>query len=224
MSCREEELQKRVGELENHLADFKATDGSSSATPLQKRKQLEACERRLEEVHEARKNCDRAVRILKDTVKRNAGKEMLRGVDKTIRHCQDEIRRFELNLTYAQTVALDHKHGSEEEYKNEIDRMQGGMKESYARQLKTLDRTLDVAGKTRDDVEAQGDQIHNIAGETERIGDGLTRADFAVRRYKRQVSSDRICQALVVGNILVFIALLTLTILNRKIILHTIGL
>ena len=102
--------------------------------------------------------------------------------------------------------------------------MQGGMKESYARQLETLDRTLDVAAKTRDGVEAQGGQIHGIAGETARIGDGLTRADFAVRRFKRQVSSDRICQVLVGANLLVFIALLTLTILNRKLILHTMGL
>jgi hypothetical protein len=118
---------------------------------------------------------------------------------------------------------MDHE-SSDEEYKKEIDRIQGGMKTSYARQLQTLDRTLDVASKARDNVEAQGQQVHSLATETARIGDGLERADFVVRRFKRQVSSDRICQVLVVGNILVFIALLTLAILNRKPILHTIGL
>lgn len=193
-------------------------------TTLQKRKQIEACERRMGGVREARKNCDRAVRILKDPAKRNAGKEMLRGVDKRIRHCQDEVRRAELNLNYSHTHAVNIDHeSSDEEYKKEIDRMQGGMKDSYARQLQTLDRTLDVASKARDNVEAQGQQVHSLASETARIGDGLERADFVVRRFKRQVSSDRICQVLVTCNILVFLALLTLVILNRKPILHTIG-
>lgn len=222
---REEELQKRVGELQGHLANLKVSEESTTTTALQKRKLIDACERRLEEVREARKNCDRAVRILKDPTKRNDGKEMLRGMDKRIRHCQDEVRRAELNLNYADshTVHIDHE-SSDGEYKNEIDRVQGGMKESYARQLQTLDRTLDVASKARDNVEAQGQQLHSLATETARIGDGLERADFVVRRFKRQVSSDRICQVLVVGNLLVFIALLTLVILNRKPILHTIGL
>lgn len=41
------------------------------------------------------------------------------------------------------TVTIDSK-ATDEEYKKEIDRIQDGMKESYARQLKNLDRTLDV--------------------------------------------------------------------------------
>lgn len=48
--------------------------------------------------------------------------------------------------THARThaVAIDASKTSDQEYKKEIDRLQGGMKESYARQLKHLDRTLDV--------------------------------------------------------------------------------
>ena len=62
---------------------------------------LDACNRRLQEVQDARKNCDRAVRILKDTSARIAGKEMLRGKDKDVRYYQDEMRRVELHLNYA---------------------------------------------------------------------------------------------------------------------------
>jgi hypothetical protein len=163
-----------VGELQGHLANLKVSEESASTTALQKRKLIDACERRLEEVREARKNCDRAVRILKDPAKRNDGKAMLRGMDKRIRYCQDDVRRAELNLNYSDshTVHIDHE-SSDEEYKKEIDRMQGGMKDSYARQLKTLDRTLDVASKARDTVEAQGLLVQSLATETARIGDGL---------------------------------------------------
>lgn len=218
-------MQKRVGELQNHLTNLKVSEESTTTAALQKRKLIDACGRRLEEVREARKNCDRAVRILKDPTKRNDGKEMLREVDKRVRHCQDELRRVELNLNYSDshTVHID-RETSDEEYKKEIDRMQGGMKDSYARQLETLDRTLDVASKAKDNVEAQGQQVRSLANETARIGNGLDRADFVVRRFKRQVSSDRICQVLLVGNVLMLILLLTLVILNRKPILHTIGL
>lgn len=61
---------------------------------------LDASGRRLYEVQEARKNCDRAVRILKDTNKRVEGKAMLREADKEIRYYQDEMRRVELHLNY----------------------------------------------------------------------------------------------------------------------------
>jgi hypothetical protein len=44
------------------------------------------------------KNCDRAVRLVKDPAKKQAGKEALRAVDKEVRHLQDEARRCELKL------------------------------------------------------------------------------------------------------------------------------
>jgi chromosome segregation ATPase len=222
ISKRQEELQRRVGELQDHLKELKESHESVSTATLQKRKHLDACQRRLDEVKEASKNCDRAVRIVKDPVKRTAGKDMLRGVERQIRECQDEVRRAELKLNYSHAINMD-KDTSEGEYKKEIDRMQDGMKESYARQLETLDRTLDVAGKARDGVESQGQQIHTLAEETGRIGDGLERAEYAVQRFKRQVSSDRICQALTVGNVLVLVVLVVLAILNRKPLLHSIG-
>lgn len=222
---REEELKKRVRELQDHLANLRVSEESTTTAALQKRKLIDACERRLEEVREARKNCDRAVRILKDPTKRNDGKKMLRGVDKRVRHCQDEVRRIELKIKYSDShsVHIDHET-ADDEYKKEIDRMQGGMKESYARQLETLDRTLEVASKAKDNVEAQGQQVRSLANETARIGNGLDRADFMVRRFKRQVSSDRICKVLVVGNVLILIVLVTLVVLNSKPILRTIGL
>lgn len=47
------------------------------------------------------KNCDRAVRVLKDPAQRQDGKEALRLVDKEVRTLQDEVRRCELNLNHA---------------------------------------------------------------------------------------------------------------------------
>lgn len=47
------------------------------------------------------KNCDRAVRLVKDPAKRQEGKDALRVVDKEVRNLQDEVRRCELNLNHA---------------------------------------------------------------------------------------------------------------------------
>ena len=47
------------------------------------------------------------------------------------------------SLTWHVAVTIDAR-ATDGDYKKEIDRIQAGTKESYARQLKTLDRTLDV--------------------------------------------------------------------------------
>jgi len=44
------------------------------------------------------------------------------------------------------------------------------------------------------------------------------------RRFKKQVSTDRVFQMLVGGNVAVLIALLTIVILNRRVIWNAIGL
>ena len=49
-------------------------------------------------------------------------------------------------FVYLYTYAVNIDDGSsDQEYKKEIDRMQGGMRDSYDRQIRTLDRTLDVS-------------------------------------------------------------------------------
>lgn len=55
--------------------------------------------------HTHSKNCDRAVRLVKDPAKRQEGKESLRLVDREVRNLQDEVRRCELNLHHSHTGA-----------------------------------------------------------------------------------------------------------------------